>query len=155
MCCDDRRVDLPVDLLLTDGITLELHRVLRREARVYLECEVRDDEAYHRRAAEHEEAMRAWEVGAVQEQHAWESRGDLSVPRPPLRPPPAQPADLFADLAVSVTDDHGSPYRFLGSSLGGTGLERQVRWRFEPTASTNASSLSVTIDGSVRWTGPC
>lgn len=148
-------MDLPADLLLVHGIALELHHVLRGEARVDLECELRADEAYQRRAVEHERAMRAWGVGAVQKQHAWESRGDLSVPRPPLGPPPAEPADLFANLAMGVSDDLGSPYRFRSSSLGGTGTERQLRWRFEPTASTVGSSLSVSIDGSVRWTGPC
>lgn len=142
----------PASLATAQGITLELISLEHKGASVLLGCELRDDEAYRGLATEHREAMQAWERDARQKLRAWELGSDPSKPRPRLEPPPAQPADLFADVGLRVSDGADTHYRFTRSALGGTGTERVLRWEFEAIASTSTPPLTVTVDGSARWT---
>jgi len=58
-------------------------------------------------------------------------------------PPPAWPAEEFARIRVSVSDDLGTPYRISSGQSGGTGTEWEVRWSFLPTPPPQATRLTL------------
>lgn len=59
--------------------------------------------------------------------------------------PPAQPGDRLMTVAITVTDDIGTPYTFHSGRSGGSGTEWQARRSFVPVPPIGATSLKVSL----------
>jgi hypothetical protein len=143
--CEDAEMTLPKELVVVEGLTLDLLGIHQRDAYVEIVCELRDDENFARCSAAYAVATREWEERAT---GAIRSHGDASGPRearPAFPAPPAQPADVFAQLELEVDDDVGTTYRWRGSALGGTGSERSASWTFTPAAPPSAQHFDVRV----------
>ncbi len=129
-----------VELAEKDGLVLVLTGVLSGKERVELHAELREDALSAQRLAEHADAMQRW---------AEDVNGPID-----LREPPLQPVDAFGGLRVSVSDDAGTGYRWMGSRMGGTGTEPLVVWKFAPSVPLGVTEVRVSIDGDLRYSGP-
>lgn len=58
------------------------------------------------------------------------------------RPPP-WPAEHFRRIALTVSDDIGTPYHLASGLIGGTRTEWEVRWLFRPTPPVTARRLTL------------
>ncbi len=89
------------------------------------------------------------QAGWQQEFAQWidDSRAAREDGNEPPAPPPERGVALYRNVALVLCDDVDTPYRWVGTSMGGSGSEWEALWRFKPAVPAAARTLTVAIDG--------